>query len=777
MDRQQGLYRSEHEHDACGVGLVANLNGEASHEIVESGMTILRRLMHRGATGNDPETGDGAGLLMRIPRGFFRKAVPGLPERFGVAMVFGGVAETEAIDGAVRAEGCRVVAWRDVPHEPAAVGRDARSVMPAIRQLFIAPGDDAADEASFERRLYIVRRRIEKAAPSAYVCSCSSRTVVYKGLLLATQIGKFYPDLSNPGFVSPFAIVHQRYSTNTFPSWELAHPFRAIAHNGEINAIRGNLKALAAREATLESGTFGDELRKLLPVAHGGQSDSASLDNVFELLVAAGRDAPHAMMMLVPQAWGAKYHMGHDIRAFFEYHSALMEPWDGPAAVAFTDGVGLGAALDRNGLRPARWTLASDGLFVLASEAGVLDIPAERVVRHGRLKPGSILWLDIAKHRLLEDAELKTFYARRKPYRRWIAENHILVNGLFTETAPSQVGAAALAREECRFGWSAEDVELILRPMAETGQEPVGAMGNDAALACLRKPGDRSFRLFDCFHQLFAQVTNPPIDPIREELVMSIMTYIGNKGNILAETPEHARLVKMTRPVLTDDELKRLRNIPDFPARTLPLGFAGGLRDALEKLAADALAAAKGGAKIVVLSDRDAGDGAAASALRRIPSLLAVAAVNKALSGAGLRPSVGIVVESGEVVEVHHFAVLLGFGATAIAPWLALAAVARLGEGDAVRATANYVSAVCHGIMKVMSKMGISTLRSYRSAAIFEAVGLGPELMRDYFSGVVSPVGGLELEDIDRRLAPAPAPAAADVPQTAAAAPDGSGLG
>ena len=740
--------------------------------------------MHRGATGNDPDTGDGAGLLLKIPHGFFRKVLSAGNvkvadgELFGVAMLFGGEGEEKKIEAVICAEGCEVLAWRDVPTDPDAIGRDARKVMPRIRQLFISCGGNcplgnSVSEASaaFERRLYVIRRQIEKAAEKTYVCSCSSRTIVYKGLLLATQIEKFYPDLSAPDFVSPFAIVHQRYSTNTFPSWELAHPFRAIAHNGEINALKGNLNALAAREASLASPLFGDDLKKLLPVVHQGQSDSASLDNMFELLVAAGRAAPHAMMMLVPQAWGAKYHMGHDVRAFYEYHSALMEPWDGPAAIAFTDGLSLGAALDRNGLRPMRWTLAKDGLFVLASETGVLDLPQESVARHGRLKPGSLIWLDLANHRLMEDAEIKTFYARRRPYRRWVKENHIPVTGLFTEIVPSKLPAGESGREELlydqrRFGYTLEDLELILRPMAETGSEPVGAMGNDAALACLAAHSEKSrlnnaCHLFGCFHQLFAQVTNPPIDPIREELVMSIMTYIGNQGNILAETPEHARLVKMTRPVLTDDELKRMRNIPEFPTKTLPLFFepaagndgrldAGcGLKASLDALASDALKAVREGAKIIILSDRG---NDIAREKREIPSLLAVAAVNRALVEAGVRPSVGIVVESGEVREVHHFAVLLGFGATAVNPWLALATVSDLAQADSTTAAANYVTAVCKGIMRVMSKMGISTLRSYRSARIFEAVGLGPKLMRDYFGGVISPVGGLELEDIEHAL-------------------------
>ena len=815
-ERQQGLYRSEYEHDACGVGMVANLSGEASHEIVVNGMTILKRLMHRGATGNDPETGDGAGLLMKIPHGFFRKVLGELShaeaqrgrdaESIGIAMVFGGEGEEEKIEKAVFGEGCDVLAWRDVPTNPDAIGKDARAVMPRIRQLFIRTSDvgpqtsevgsQKSEVLSFERRLYVIRRQIEKNTSNTYVCSCSSRTIVYKGLLLATQIEKFYPDLSDPDFISPFAIVHQRYSTNTFPSWELAHPFRAIAHNGEINALKGNLNALAAREPSLAFpetahsviapyqdaarsviAPYQIDIKKILPLIDKWQSDSASLDNMFELLVAAGRDAPHAMMMLIPQAWGAKYHMGHDVRAFYEYHSALMEPWDGPAAVAFTDGISLGAALDRNGLRPARWTLTKDGLFVLASETGVLDIAPENVARHGRLKPGSILWLDLVNHRLMEDAEVKTYYARRQPYRRWVKENHIPVTGLFNEIVPSSTDGRTVSGQRERFGWTLEDIELILRPMAETGHEPVGAMGNDAALACLRAHGH--FRLFDYFHQLFAQVTNPPIDPIREELVMSIMTYIGNHANILSETPEHARLVKMTRPVLTDDELERMRNIPDFPAKTLSMCVGergtgnwerGWLKVALDHLATDALQAVKDGAKILILSDRerdvrhetiDAATRLASHVARqnRIPSLLAVAAVNKALAEAGVRPSVGIVVESGEVLEVHHFAVLLGFGATAINPWLALATVSQIGWAGTARpesapylATTNYVTAVCKGIMKIMSKMGISTLRSYRSARIFEAVGLGPKLMEEYFSGAVSPVGGLELEDIEKYM-------------------------
>ncbi|MBO7683478.1 MAG: glutamate synthase large subunit [Kiritimatiellae bacterium] len=750
MNRQQnqGLYRSEFEHDACGVGLVANMNGKASHAVVETGLTVLKRLMHRGATGNDPETGDGAGLLLQIPKEFFRKVLSHAEaqrrredESFGVGMIFGGEGEEKQIEAAVKENGCDVICWRDVPVNPDAIGHDARAVMPRIRQVFIAARQSTADgqqplpdaecrTSSFEHRLYKIRREIEKTTSTAYICSLSSRTIVYKGLLLAPQVEKFYPDLAAPDFTSAIALVHQRYSTNTFPTWDLAHPFRMLAHNGEINTIKGNLNALAARG--------------LDAVASRTQSDSASLDNVFELLVNSGRDLPHAMLMLMPQAWGAKYHMGHDVRGFFEYHSALMEPWDGPAAVAFTDGITAGAALDRNGLRPARWTLTRDGLFVLASETGVLDIPPENVARHGRLKPGSMVYLDIPNNRILEDAEIKNFYARRRPYRRWVKENRIDIHGLFSEIVPSKL-ESGLQDARDRFGWTQEDVDYIIRPMAETGQEPVGSMGNDTALPSLS--GKRR-SLFDFFHQLFAQVTNPPIDPIREELVMSLMTYIGNRGDILTETPEHARLIKLKRPVLTDDELERIKKAaPEaFPAKTLSLDYEGSLKAALEKLAADAVAAVNGGTKIVVVSDRD--DDIHVSR-QVMPVLLATAAVNRALVAAGLRPSVGLIVESGEVREVHHFAVLLGYGATAINPYLALATVSALFPENKVAAATNYVKAVDKGLLKTMSKMGISTLRSYRSAQIFEAVGLSKEVIDFCFPGTPSRVGGLGFRELE----------------------------
>ena len=749
----QGLYDPRQEHDACGVGMVADLNGRASHDIVTKGITILCRLMHRGAAGSDPETGDGAGLLLSMPDDFFRaKAGVKLPEagRYAVAMIFGGLGAEQDVEAVIREEGGSILGWREVPVVPEKIGRTARKNMPVIRQLFI-DGRNFEDNAAFERKLFVMRRLIEKRKLDLYICSMSSRNIVYKGLLLATQLEQFYPDLDDELFRSRLAIVHQRYSTNTFPTWQLAHPFRYLAHNGEINTLRGNLNAMRARERLLKSPLFGDDLAKLLPLIEPGQSDSASLDNMFELLVAAGRSPEHAMLMLIPQAWGAKYYMGRDVRGFFEYHSALMEPWDGPAAIAFSDGVNAGAILDRNGLRPARYTKCKDGLFVLASETGVLDIPAEDVELKGRLKPGEIILLDMENHRIVPDSEVKNRLARSKPYRRWVEENRLSVHGLFTDITASRP-EEDLTRRQRFFGYTREDIDVILKPMAVQGKEPVGSMGNDAALAVL---SERPQLLFQYFKQLFAQVTNPPIDPIREELVMSLMTYIGNKGNILEETPEHARLIKLRRPVLTDDELRHLQNfgVQGYHSRILPCGFPakGGetaLRDALKALAEEAVAAAKAGEHILILSDRDLPQGQAA-----IPSLLSCSAVNRALVDAGLRPETGLIIQSGEVREVMHFALLLGYGATAINPYLALASVSALANSgainlDPVTAASNYIQAVDKGLLKIMSKLGISTLRSYRSAQAFEAVGLNPDFLREFLPGTASRVGGIGLAEI-----------------------------
>ncbi|WP_176015193.1 glutamate synthase large subunit [Victivallis sp. Marseille-Q1083] len=745
-----GLYHSENEHDACGVGLVADLNNIPSHQIVLHGLTVLKNLMHRGAAGCDPETGDGAGLLLALPDQFFRREIPQLPPRgqYGVAMIFGGVGQAE-IEAIVAGKGGRVIGWRTVPVDKSAIGRSARQTCPEIRQLFIG-GETFEDQDVFERKLFVIRRLIEKQLPGNYICSCSSRSIVYKGLLLATQLEHFYTDLADELFQSPLALVHQRYSTNTFPTWNLAHPFRYLAHNGEINTLRGNLNQLAAREPYLQSNLLGDDIADLLPLITPGQSDSASLDNMFELLLASGRSLCHTMLMLIPQAWGKKYHMGRDVRSFFEYHSALMEPWDGPAAVAFSDGVNAGAILDRNGLRPARYTLTADNLFVLASETGVLDLPAARVVAKGRLKPGEIIYCDLENHRLIRDAEIKNLVARRRPYRRWVEENRISVHGLFSTLTPSEPKADLLERQKL-FGYSREDLELILKPMAANGREPIGSMGNDAALAVL---SERPQLLFNYFKQLFAQVTNPPIDPIREELVMSLTTYIGNQGNIMIETPEHARLIKLPRPVLTNDELNRLRQVHQsgFQSGTLPLGFANSLAEALDELCNAAISMVKNGKRILILSDREL-----SSEMAPIPSLLAVAAVNRALVQTGIRCDAGLIVESGEIREIMHFALLLGYGATAINPYLALESVGdlvRRGEvpADAVTAAGNYINAVDKGLLKVMSKMGISTLRSYRSGQLFEAVGLDRSVIDRYFPGTASRIGGIDLPAIEQEI-------------------------
>ena len=744
VPQDEGLYHFSNEHDACGVGLVANLSGVATHAIVANGLTILRRLLHRGAAGGDALSGDGAGLLCVIPHAFFQRELGGiLPPagHYALGMMFNGVGEESALESIVESEGCRVLAWREVPTDASQLGEQARACCPVIRQFFVAPITDISSN-ELERKVFVIRRRLERELKGVYFPSFSSRTVVYKGLMLATQIEAFYPDLADESFVSPLALVHQRYSTNTFPTWQLAQPFRMLAHNGEINTLRGNLNHARTREAFLQSLLLGDDLRKVLPLIDEAQSDSACLDNMAELLALTGRSLPHVMMMLIPQAWGANYHVTKDIRGFFDYHSTLVEPWDGPAAVSFTDGVGCGAMLDRNGLRPARYSLTKDGLFVLASETGVLDLPPEEVVRRGRLKPGEILWCDLQAHRLVLDSELKNAIARQAPYRRWSQENKIPVAGMFDTIAAAKVPENLRERQRF-FGWTQEDVELIVRPMVETGHEPIGSMGNDAALAVL---SPRPQLLFNYFKQRFAQVTNPPIDPIREELVMSLTTYIGNCGDILSEEAHRASVIRLARPILTGGDLARLMVMekPRMQVKTLPIGWRDDLEKSLQLLEKQSVEYILQGVGVLVLSDR-----CLAPDELPIPSLLAVSAVNRALTAAGLRPPVGIIVESGEVREVMHYALLLGYGATAIHPYLALETVSSLAaDGDAAKATENYITAIDKGLLKCMSKMGIATLRSYRSAQMFEALGLGEEVIRRYFPGTPSAVGGIGLAEI-----------------------------
>lgn len=771
-----GLYDPRHEHDACGVGFVLNLDGRAEHKIVEKGIEVLENLLHRGATGADPKTGDGAGLLIQIPDAFFRDEAKrlgfALPERgrYGVGALFlppAGPALVDTKAGLQRIlleEGLTVLGWREVPVKPDEVGDTARASMPSFWQVFAAAPDGGMADDHLERKLLVVRKRAEhelgrKAvddSPNCYAASFSARTLVYKGMMIAPQVPKFFPDLRDVRITSAVAVVHQRYSTNTFPSWPLAQPFRMLAHNGEINTLRGNRNAMAAREPKLKSDLFGADVAKLVPVLEDFGSDSANLDNLLELLTLGGRDIHHALLMLMPQAWGKKYPMGPDLRGFFEYHAGLMEPWDGPAAVAFTDGRLVGASLDRNGLRPVRYTVTKDGFMVLASEAGVLDIPAADVAEKGSLRPGSMLLADLATGRLMKDAEIKMHLARRKPYRRWVEENHISVHGFFGAVTAGGEPDGDLAPQQRLFGYTREDIRVILDGMAVKGQEPVGSMGSDQPLAVL---SEKPQLLYWYFKQLFAQITNPPIDSIREELVMSLMTFLGHSPDILNESPALARLVKLQHPILSNADLLRIRNLNSeyFKATTVPMGFAAEAADpgrelerALAEMCDQVLAAVRSGTGLVVLSDQDLAAGQAP-----IPALLATAAANQALRETGFRTSTGLLVETGEAREVMHMALLLGFGASAINPYLAFATVTELSRKDELtvrtneaRALVNYIHALNKGLMKIMSKMGVSTLRSYRNGQQFEAVGVNRSVLDRYFTGTASKVEGIGLAEI-----------------------------
>ena len=771
MYQNNGLYNRAYEHDACGVGFVVNINGSQNHDIVERGIEVLERLLHRGAVGGDENTGDGAGILIQIPNEFLQHRVEcKLPKagEYGVGMIFMPKddklilkAEKE-IEKKIKQEELSLLGWRKVPTDNTALGKLAQETQPQVRQVFIGKKRDSLKLHDFERKLYILRRSIEKSftgetgLEECYIVSMSSKTIVYKGLLMAPQLPQFYPDLTDEKMKSALAIVHQRYSTNTFPTWSLAQPFRYLAHNGEINTLPGNINQMKAREKSLKSDIFGDDIKKILPVIDEKLSDSGCLDNALELFVNAGRSLPHSVMMLIPEAWGDKYHLGHDQRGFFEYHAGLMEPWDGPAAIAFSDGDSVGALLDRNGLRPARYTITKDGFMVLASEAGVLDIPSDMIDKKGRLGPGEIISVDLNKKRVLFDGEIKTHVARQQPYRRWVDENKIMLHGFFDSIIPAKVDRKSLLQRQKLFGYTREEVKMILKPMAETGHEPTGSMGNDAALAVM---SEKPQLLYAYFKQLFAQVTNPPIDPIREELVMSLTTFIGNHENVLNEIPHHAHLLKMKTPILTNEDLERLREskIESFKSKTLPAEFLSGensrdLSKALCKLSEDAEDAVRNGFSVLILSDNHLTEG-----MTPIPMLLAVSSVNRHLIECGLRTSAGLVVETGEAREVVHFALLLGYGATAVNPYLAFETIGDLSYSghlkngiSITKAMENYVKSICKGVLKIMSKMGISTLRSYRGAQIFEAVGLNSELVSNYFTGTISRINGIGLEEISR---------------------------
>jgi glutamate synthase (NADPH) large chain len=773
MIKQKGLYDPWFEHDACGVGFVVNVKGTRSHQIVSDGITILKNLAHRGAVGGDLKTGDGAGMLTQIPHLFFAKECNRLhitlPKEgaYGVGMFFLPIDEQKRtaartiIESTIVTEGGKVLGWREVPVHPECLGDLARATMPSIAQLFASFG--TLQGTDLERRLYITRKCIEHAAKDQqftneelYAASFSSQTITYKGLFVAPQFEHFYPDLVDPDFQSALALIHQRYSTNTFPSWPLAQPFRYMAHNGEINTLRGNINKMTAREKTLASPLFGDEISKLLPIVDLSSSDSGIFDNVFELLTGGGRSVEHSMMMMVPEAFGAKYHISEDKRAFYEYHAAIMEPWDGPAAIAFTDGIKIGATLDRNGLRPARYVVTKGGKVVLASEVGVLDIPPEEVLHKGRLAPGKMFLVDTALGRIVYNNEIKASVSRRRQYRRWLEQNRIELKGLFQAPGPVRINHEALFARQWMFGYTREEIKMVVQTMAENAQEPVLSMGNDAALAVL---SERPQLLYTYFKQLFAQVTNPPIDPYRENLVMSLMIFVGRERNLLDETPEHCNQLKLPHPILSNDDAEKLRNLDyrGYRSVVLPMTFYASMGEkeleaSLHELCITAERKVDQGYSVLILSDRDVSESKAP-----IPALLATAAVHHHLIKMRKRQLTALVIETGEARDVMHFATLLGYGASAINPYLCFEIIADLKEQGKLPASMrlevaieNYITAVKKGLLKIMSKMGISTLRSYRSAQTFEAVGLNAEFIAAYFPGTPSRIGGIGAGEIAR---------------------------
>ena len=771
----QGLYHPSQEHDACGIGFVANVRGQQSHKIISQGIQVLLNLTHRGACGCDPETGDGAGILIQVPHKFFARECRKLgfelpkPGAYAVGMTFLPVEKHERLlcegilERIIREEGLTVLGWRDTPVNPAAIGRVARGSQPYIQQIFVGCGA-FTDEDIFERKLYIVRKCAESEmlvsgiqdASVFHIPSLSCRTIVYKGLLLAPQITNFYKELSDPDLASALCLVHQRFSTNTFPSWQRAHPYRYIAHNGEINTLKGNVNWMYARQSILQSPLFGEDIKKIFPIIAPDGSDSANFDNAVEMLLQAGRSLPHALAMMIPEAWAGNPHMKPEKRAFYEYHACMMEPWDGPAAITFTDGRVIGAILDRNGLRPGRYLVTNDDLVIMASEAGVLDIDPKNVKLKGRLQPGKMFLVDTVEGRIVPDKEIKQRLASRQPYAQWLKDNQITVDQLPEPTRMHHPDVETLLRRQRAFGYSDEDLRMILAPMASKGMEPVGSMGADTPLACL---SDRPQSLFNYFKQLFAQVTNPPIDPIREEIVMSLISYIGSERNILSEVPENCHMLRLAHPLLTNLELEKLRRVStgDLLAITLPALFRAsegeeGLKRALAELCQRASLAGKAGYTLLILSDRGVNKDYAP-----IPSLLALAAVHNLLVQEETRTQVALITESGEPREVMHFALLSGYGASAINPYLALETVenlARHGElSDGVTpelAVKHFIKAVNKGLLKTFSKMGISTLQSYQGAQVFEAIGLNKELVDGYFAGTASRLEGIGLEVIAR---------------------------
>jgi glutamate synthase (ferredoxin) len=769
---KQGLYDPQFEHDSCGVGFVVNIKGKKSHTIIQQALQVLLNLDHRGACGCEANTGDGAGILMQTPDAFFKEVTKSSgfplpsPGEYGVGMVFmphaaAQRAECEKILADIVAEeGQHVLGWRTIPTNNASLGATAKASEPLMRQVFIGRNAKLSDDDAFERKLYVIRKQAENAIRYSgkvkggdffYLASLSYKTVCYKGMLLTAQLGAYYPDLSHPAMASALALVHSRFSTNTFPSWNRAHPYRYLAHNGEINTLRGNIKWMHAGQLNFQSERFGDDIKKVLPIINTDGSDSAMFDNCLELLVMAGRPLPHAMMMMIPEPWENHESMSPEKRAFYEFHSCLMEPWDGPASIAFTDGKVIGACLDRNGLRPSRYYVTKDDLVIMASEAGVLPIEPERIAHKGRLQPGRMFLVDTEQGRIIADEELKNQFATEHPYRQWLGENHLLLKNLPDPGFRTEPGHQTVFQRQQVFGYTFEDLRFIIGPMANDGVQPLGSMGTDTPLAVL---SNKPQLLYNYFKQLFAQVTNPPIDPIREENITSTETMVGSRGSLLQPTPQSCALIKLEHPLLTDEDLEKLRHMdrPGFKAETLPILFpaaegATGLKNALDQLFAAADKAIAGDASILILSDRGISPESAP-----IPALLAVAGLHHHLIRAGTRSKVGLVLESGEPREVHHFALLIGYGCSAINPYVAYESLDdMIREGllvnlDHKTAIKKYIKAAVKGVVKTMAKMGISTIQSYRGAQIFEAVGLNTEVVEKYFTWTPTRIEGVGLE-------------------------------
>ena len=776
--KTEGLYDPTYEHDACGIGFITHIKGEPSHFIIEKGIELLENLDHRGATGAEKNSGDGAGLLMQIPHVFLKTVCSeigiALPDHgnYGVGQVFlpqnnSSREEMKAMfTECVQECGQKVLGWRTVPVNNSDLGQSSLVTEPVIEQVFIEKNENIEDSMAFERKLYVIRKFVQKKiwgsdvfeANYFYVCSLSYKTLTYKGMLTTTQLKTYFKDFADKRLISAFAIVHSRFSTNTFPAWPLAQPFRYLSHNGEINTLRGNVNWMRARESILGSDLFDKEdLEKIKPIIMmEGQSDSACLDNVVELLTLAGRSVAHVMMMLIPEAWAKDKEMESYKKGFYEYHATMMEPWDGPASIPFTDGKVIGATLDRNGLRPSRWCVSEDDFLVLSSEAGAIHFPPEKILKKGRLQPGKMLLVDLQAGQIISDDDLKKKICQQKPYLEWVSKEKIELDDLEKPHEINQPPHKSLRQKQIQFGYSLEDLRVIMLPMAENGQEPIGSMGSDTPLSVL---SNRSHNLFNYFYQLFAQVTNPPIDPIRETSVMSLVSFVGQTGNILEESPDHSRLIEIPIPILRNDDLERLRWVDKngFQAKTISIVFKAEqnkshLQSALSRVQEQASFAVDDGYSIIVLSDRSADSGHAP-----IPSLLATSAVHHHLIREGKRAKCGLVIETGEAREVHHFALLLGYGASAINPYLAFDTLTDMtsrgffDEGMTFqKANDNYIKAIEKGLLKIFSKVGISTVQSYIGAQIFEAIGLGKNFIDQYFSGTASRIGGIDIQTVEK---------------------------